>query len=338
MTVYLFFTILAVLILILIILIFKLGKAKEDILLHQKLDSLGEEFRNNNLQAQSNLLSSSRAVSEELSKLYEKIGGLDRESREILQLTKSFHDVLKPTKARGELGESILENLLKDILPKEMIIAQQGFKDGKKVDFAIKLPAGIVPIDAKFSMESFKNYLDASPDDKKAQYRLCVDSIKKRILETASYIYPDEGTSDFALMYVPSEAVYYFIITETQLLDFAHSKKVFVVGPNTLYAYLKAIFIGFQAMKIEKRAKEIYNNLKRLEKDVVVFTREYGILGSHIRSASVKYDDVSKRVEKISLKLQSIEGQRNDSEGEGDPQSQESTDREASRGLESIPG
>ncbi len=337
MTIYLLFTILAVLILILAILIFKLGKAKEDILLHQKLDSLGEEFRSNITQTQTNLITSSQALSQELSKLYEKIGGLDRESREILQLTKSFQDVLKPTKARGELGESILENLLKDILPNEVIIPQQGFKDGKKVDFAIKLPSGIVPIDAKFSMESFKNYLDAPEQDKKNQYRLCVDSIKKRITETASYIYPDEGTSDFALMYVPSEAVYYFIVTETQLLEFAHSKKVFVVGPNTLYAYLKAIFIGFHAMKIEKRAKEIYNNLKRLEKDVVAFTREYDILGSHIRNTSVKYDDVAKRIEKISLKLQSIEGS-DDSEGKSSASSQKCADREDARGLQSLPG
>ena len=336
MTIYLLFTILAVLILILIILIFKLGKAKEDILLHQKLDSLGEEFRSNITQTQTNLISSSQALSQELSKLYEKIGGLDRESREILQLTKSFQDVLKPTKARGELGESILENLLKDILPTDVIVSQQSFKDGKKVDFAIKLPSGIVPIDAKFSMESFKNYLDAAEDEKKLQRRACIDSIKKRISETAAYIYPDEGTTDFALMYVPSEAVYYFIITETLLLEFAHQKKVFVVGPNTLYAYLKTIFIGFQAMKIEKRAKEIYNNLKRLEKDVVVFTREYGILGSHLRSASSKYDEAGKKIEKISLKLQSIEGQSDDSESQGGSSIQESQDRRDSGRLESM--
>jgi len=336
MTVYLLLTILAVLILILVILIFKLGKTKEDLLLHQKIDTLGEEFRNNSMQTQSNLLRSSQAVSEELSKLYEKVGGLDRESREILQLTKSFQDVLKPTKARGELGESILENLLKDILPNEVIIAQQGFRDGKKVDFAIKLPSGIVPIDAKFSMESFKNYLDASEAEKKIERRACVDSIKKRISETAAYVYPDEGTTDFALMYVPSEAVYYFIITETSLLEFAHSKKVFVVGPNTLYAYLKTIFIGFGAMKIEKRAKEIYNNLKRLEKDVVAFSREYGILGAHIRSASTKYDEVGKKIENFSLKLQSIEGQNDENESESGTPSQESADREAGGRLKSL--
>lgn len=287
MTIYLLFTILGIIIIILFILIFKLGK-------------------------ESSFLNSQKTVAEGISKLYEKIGGLDRESQQILQLTKSFHDILKPTKARGILGESILENLLRDILPKEVIIPQYAFKDGKRVDFAIKLPTVIVPIDAKFSVESFRNYIDAEESEKKTQYRLCLDSIKKRISETAAYVYPDEGTSDFALMYVPSEGVYYFIITETQLLEFAHQKKVFIVGPNTLYAYLKTILVGFKAIKIEKKARQIYDNLKRLEKDVVSFMRDYGTLGIHIRSASSKYEDLAKKIESISFKLHTVEAEKDE--------------------------
>ena len=287
MTTYLLFTILGVILIILFILIFKLGK-------------------------ESNFLNSQKTVAEGISKLYERIGGLDRESREILQLTKSFHDILKPTKARGIFGESILENLLRDILPKEVIIPQYGFKDGTRVDFVIKLPTVIVPIDAKFSVEAFKNYLDAEEPDKKTQYRLCLDSIKKRISETAAYVYPDEGTSDFALMYVPSEAVYYFIITETRLLEFAQQRKVFIVGPNTLYAYLKTILIGFQAIRIEKKARQIYDNLKGLEKDVVAFIRDYGTLGTHIRSANSKYEDLTRKIERISSKLHTIEAENDE--------------------------
>ena len=292
MTTYLLFTILGVILVILFILIFKLGK-------------------------ESSFLNSQRTVAEGISKLYERIGSLDRGSQEILQLTKSFHDILKPTKARGVFGESILENLLRDVLPKEVIISQYGFRDGKRVDFAIKLPTVIVPIDAKFSVEPFKNYIDAKEADKKAQHRICLESIKRRILETATYIYPDEGTSDFALMYVPSEAVYYFIITETEALEFANQKKVFVVGPSTLYAYLKTILVGFQAIKIEKRAKQIYDNLKRLEKDVVVFMRDYGTLGTHIRSASSKYEDLSKRIERISSRIHTIEAEGDESSSKG---------------------
>lgn len=299
MTTYLLFAILAIILIILNILIFRSNRGKDDIILHNKLDSLQQEFTKR-------IFDSSQGVSDSLAKLYEKIGGLDKESRQILELTKSFHDILKPTKARGIVGESILENLLRDILPKEAIISQYTFKDGKRIDFVIKLPSGLVPLDAKFSSEVFKNYLDASEDQKDAKRRIFIDSIKKRITETSSYIYPDEGTVDFSLMYVPSEAVYYFIITETVLLEFAHQKKVFIVGPNTLYAYLRTIFVGFQALKIGKRAKQIYNNLKILEKDMLVFMREHNILGSHIRSAYSKYEEVTKRAEKIAFKLNSI--------------------------------
>ena len=309
MIVYLLIGILIILLVILVLLILKLLGTREDVILHQKIDSLRGEFTKNILESQGHLLDSSKTVSDELNKLYEKIGNLDRDSQQILILTKSFQDILKPTKARGVFGESILENLLKDILPKDTIISQYTFKDGKRVDFAIKLPAAIVPIDAKFSVEVFKNYLDAALEQKDRQRRLCVDSIKKRVAETAAYIYPDEGTTDFALMYVPSEAVYYFIITETEILDFAHQKKVFIVGPNTLYVYLKTVSIGFQAMTIEKRAKQIYNNLRRLEKDIQIFIRDYGVLGSHIRSSSSKYDELSRKIEGISLKLRSVDKQ-----------------------------
>lgn len=307
MTTYLLFAILAIILIILNILIFRSNRGKDDIILHNKLDSLQQEFTKR-------IFDSSQGVSDSLAKLYEKIGGLDKESRQILELTKSFHDILKPTKARGIVGESILENLLRDILPKEAIISQYTFKDGKRIDFVIKLPSGLVPVDAKFSNEVFKNYLDASQDQKDAKRRIFIDSIKKRITETSSYIYPDEGTVDFSLMYVPSEAVYYFIITETVLLEFAHQKKVFIVGPNTLYAYLRTIFVGFQALKVGKRARQIYDNLKRLEKDMSVFIREHNILGSHIRSAYSKYEEVTKRAEKIAFKLNSIENDDSKSE------------------------
>jgi len=213
---------------------------------------------------------------------------------------------LKPTKARGVVGESILENLLKDVLPSDVIISQHRFSNGKTVDFAIKLPAGIVPIDAKFSVDTFQNYLNASEQEKARQKKLVIDGIKKRIDETSEYIFPDEGTTDFSLMYVPSEAVYYFIITESSLLDYANKKRIFIAGPNTLYAYLKTIFIGFQAMKIEKQAKEIYNNLRRLDADISSILQEYSVLGTHLKNTSAKYDDVRRKIERISLRLANI--------------------------------
>lgn len=294
-----------ILLVIIIILIVKSGRGREDLLLHQKIDSLKDDFTKNILQAQSNSLQVSKDLLTELSKLYEKIGGLDKESNEILTLTKSFHDILKPTKARGVLGESILEILLYDALPHDVIFPQHAFKNGKKVDFVIKLPQGLVPIDAKFSLETFKSYLDSislGPEGER-QKKIFLDSVKKRIEETASYIFSDEGTTDFALMYVPSEAVYYSIITESTLIDYAQGKRVFLVGPHTLYVYLRTILIGFHALTIERRAKEIYNALQQLNGEVKTIAEDYAVLGTHLRNATLKYDDARKKMEGVSVKI-----------------------------------
>ena len=249
-------SVVAILAILVIIFAIKGSKNKENLILHQKLDSFTGQLNN----------------------LFEKLGSIDRDSAEILNLTRSFHDILKPTKTRGIFGESILDNLLKDVLPKDVVVAQYGFSNGKKVDFAIKLPENIVPIDAKFSMEVFQNYLNADEQIRQKQKKALIDSIKKRIDETSEYIFPDEGTTDFSLMYVPSEAVYYFIITETELLEYANEKRVFVVGPNTLYAYLKTILVGFEALKVEKKTKEIYNLLRRLESEVSALIQDYSVL------------------------------------------------------------
>ncbi|MCM8831614.1 MAG: DNA recombination protein RmuC [Candidatus Omnitrophica bacterium] len=297
------FIILSLILLINLILIFKLSSTRTDFLLHQKIDALKDTFTKNifdiQVEASKNLLS-------EFSKLYEKIGNLSKESNEILVLTKSFYDILKPTKTRGILGEFILENLIKDVLPKEVVFSQYVFKNGKKVDFVIKLQEGLLPIDAKFSLEVFKNYLTASDEEKERYKKVLSDSIKLRIDETSTYILPDEGTLDFSLMYVPSEALYYFIINETSLLEYAHKKKVFIVGPNTFYVYLKTIFIGFKALKIEEKAKEIYDNLNRLNEETVKLFQDYTVLGTHLRNASLKYDEVRKRLELLSGKILNI--------------------------------
>jgi DNA recombination protein RmuC len=148
--------------------------------------------------------------------------------------------------------------------------------------------------------------MDALAHDKEKKKKIFIDSAKERIEETSGYIFPDEETTDFALMYVPSEAVYYFLITETSLLEFAQKKRVFIVGPNTIYAYLKTIAIGFQALKIEGKAKEIYASLRTLDQDLRLLLENHATLGMHLRNASAKYDDVRKGIENISLKLSNM--------------------------------
>jgi len=310
MIIYILFFLLILLSLIILVLILKISRSSQDLLLHQKLDSIKEDFTKNIFQAQSNLFDTQKNITEQLNKLYQEIGNINRASSDILNLTKSFQDILRPTKKRGVVGESILENLIIDVFPKELISSQYTFGNGRKVDFLIKLPSGFIPVDAKFSLEAFRNYTEAKDEDKERFRRGFIDTIKKRVDETAGYILPDEGTVDFSLMYVPSEAVYYFIITETSLVEYAHKKRVFIVGPNTFYAYLKTLLIGFEALKIERRAKFIYDGLKRIELEIENALREYGILGTHLRSAIAKYEEVKKRIESIQFKLTSMKSQQ----------------------------
>jgi len=306
MNIYILLSIIIVLLIVIFIILLRMNKNTQDDLLHQKIDYIKDEFTKNILQSQSNSLEVSKNLLGELSKLYEKIGNLDRDSSQILLLTKSFHDILKPTKARGVVGEIILEALIKDILPADVILTQHTFRNGKKVDFAIRLPQGLVPIDAKFSLDTFKSYIESQEADREKLKKIFLDGVKKRIDETSTYIFTDEGTTDFCLMYVPSEAVYYSIVTETSMLDYAHAKRVFVVGPSTLYAYLKTILIGLNALKIEKKAKEIYDILRRLDEDIKTILQEHAVLGTHLRNASLKYDDVKKKIESVSLKIDSM--------------------------------
>ncbi|MCK9572887.1 MAG: DNA recombination protein RmuC [Candidatus Omnitrophica bacterium] len=306
MNIYILLSVIIVLLIVIFIILLKKNSGTQDDLLHQKIDYIKDEFTKNILQSQSNSLEVSKNLLGELSKLYEKIGSLDRDSSQILSLTKSFHDILKPTKARGVVGEIILEALIKDVLPADVILTQYTFRNGKKVDFAIKLPQGLVPIDAKFSLDTFKSYIESEEADREKLKKAFLDGVKKRIDETSTYIFTDEGTTDFCLMYVPSEAVYYSIVTETNMLNYAHAKRVFVVGPSTLYAYLKTIFIGLNALKIEKKAKEIYDILRRLDEDIKTVLQEHAVLGTHLRNASLKYDDVKKKIESVSLRIDSM--------------------------------
>jgi DNA recombination protein RmuC len=306
MEIILLFILLIVLLAILFILLIYLRKNKKEEI-SKKLELLKTEISKDLNQTQTNYLHSFNSIFSQLTKLYEKMGGLDKESKEIHSLTKTFQTILIPTKKRGTLGEDLVESLLREVLPGETILTQHTFKDGKRVDFAVKLADALIPIDAKFSLDTFRNYAEAEESEKKQKRKICLESIKKRITETAQYIYPNEGTVDFSLMYVPSESVYYFIVTDTNLLEFARSKKVFITGPNTLYIYLKTLCIGFRALKIERSAKQIYDILGRLEKDVGDFIKDYNILGTHLRSASSKYQELNQKIENVSLQLRTIE-------------------------------
>jgi len=243
------------------------------------------------------------------------LGKLEKTNQQIVEISKdisSLQELLRAPKFRGQMGETLLENLLSQVLPKAYYQMQYRFKSGEAVDAALKLGERLVPIDAKFSLENFQKMLQA-PDEqlKNTHRRKFIQDIKARVDEVASkYILPQENTYDFAFMYIPAENVYYEIIIKEDLLSYFVSKKVIPVSPNTFYAYLQIICLGLKGLKIEENAKVILKNLSTLSIEIGKFKEDFDTLGGHLSNARSKYEDSQKRLDRFSDRLTNMQDTR----------------------------
>ena len=210
---------------------------------------------------------------------------------------KEFQEFLRSPKLRGNIGEQILRDLLEQILPKESFSLQYQFQEGQIVDAVVKTNQGIIPIDSKFPLENFKRIKAENSEEKTVGQRDFIRDIKKHIDDIAKkYILPSEGTVDFALMYVPSEPVYYEItLNQPQILDYGYQKKIYFVSPNSFYYFLKIIMIGLQGAKIEEGAKKILNGMKAVQQEALKFEGELSILTSHIDHAKTASERAQNR-------------------------------------------
>jgi DNA recombination protein RmuC len=258
-----------------------------------------------------------RSSQDVLTKLHTQIGQLKGSSDQMLQLgtdVRSLQDILKNPKLRGQLGEMSLEKTLSEILPAASFSLQHHFKNGKIVDALVKMPDYSVPVDAKFPLPAFEAMIKAETENEQAASRRQFQQDITRHIDkiAANYINPDEGTLDFALMYIPAENVYYETIVKypkdkTDILSYALDKKVIPVSPNLLYAYLMTIVMGLHGLQIEKQASEIRKNLRKLVRSFSDFGGKWNILGKHLKNAATQYDEGQTKLDKFTMQLDHIQ-------------------------------
>jgi DNA recombination protein RmuC len=248
-----------------------------------------------------------------LSQVREKMGEVQQATLRMGELGREIEELqrlLKAPKQRGTLGEAGLEMILGDILPKDRVVFQHAFSDGRKVDAVVRLDKGLLPIDAKFPVEDFLRFIEASDEERPKARKALLANLKKKIDEIAKlYIRPEEGTLPLALMYLPSESLYYetFVARgrdEEDLWQYAHAKSVLPLSPGTLSAYLRSVSLGLRAAAVEENARLVLQILQALEQDVAAFRRAFETMGTHLSNAHKQYDESSKGLQKLANRLE----------------------------------
>ena len=266
-------TIILIIVLIALVLVLLIKKPKTN-------DELLEYLKTTNTR----LNEQSKTFNERLDNAARVISAVQKNIGEFSEIGRGMKDLqefLSSPKLRGNVGEQVLKELLKQFMPKESFNLQYAFKSGEKVDAAIKTSGGIIPIDSKFPMENFRKM----QKDPSAKHDFIKD-VKKHINDISrKYILTEEGTIDYALMYIPSESVYYEIVNDSDLFDYSGVKRVLPVSPTTFYAYLKAILMSFEGQKIEVQAKEILSSLRAIKSDYGKVEDNLGILQKHLTNA-----------------------------------------------------
>ena len=296
----------------------------------EQLNAIMRTVNENLNQTQGNITSQLNQTGNVVGEIQKKLGALEETTKQMKDIGKdiaSLQDILQAPKLRGNLGEYLLEDLLRQVFPAGNYTMKYSFKSGVQVDAVIRLGDWVIPVDAKFPLESFQRLLAAQDEESRKKYKKeFIQSVKKRIDEIADrYIRPDEGTFDFALIYIPAENVFYETmisdaLTEKnyEIFNYAMARHVIPVSPNSFYAYLMAIAFGLKGLKIEQQTKEILKNLVKVQDGFAHFYADFSLLGKHISNASGKYDETARKAEKFHERLANFTGVPAEIPGSGD--------------------
>jgi len=253
----------------------------------------------------------------------ESLTKLDETNKQVISFAdqlQSLENILKNPKQRGILGEYYLETVLKNVLPPGSYQMQYPFPDGTIVDAVVFVKDKIIPIDSKFSLENYNKMVEEhDPTEKKRLETTFVNDLKNRITETAKYIQPTKGTTDFAFMFIPHEAIYYDLLTnkvgastseenENLIQRAAGKYKVIITSPTSFLAYLQTVLQGLKALKIEESAKEIIKKVEDLGKHLKSYDEYHGKLGNALGTVVNHYNASNKELKKIDKDVLRIAG------------------------------
>ena len=246
---------------------------------------------------------------EQISQIQNQLGEVQQASQQMFEATRTLENILGGAKSRGSLGEITLERILEDSLPPAQYAKQYRFRSGEAADAVIfLLDKKKMAIDSKFPLDAYRRLGVDGEEARKAfvaAIKLHADSIAKK------YIVPDEGTLDVALMFVPSETVFYELLMSVDgkgqpLDEYCRSRSIFPVSPNTLHANLRVIAMGLRGMQIEENAKHLIKNLAGLQKQLDLFSESFGKVGLHLKNAQQSFTEADKRYDKASNTLETL--------------------------------
>ncbi|MCD6470959.1 DNA recombination protein RmuC [bacterium] len=297
-----------------LIILFLIGFGSLFYFLNHRLAKIEEKKKEDQsiLMLNQSLQGMQRTINERLDKAAEVIAQVTKElgsMREIGHQMQSLQDFLKSPKLRGNIGEQVLQDLLEQYFSRHHFELQYKFRSGERVDAILKTKEGIIPIDAKFPMENFRKLVTAKNDqEKKEATKLFIRDVKKHIDDISKkYILPQEGTVDFAVMYIPSETIYYEIIRKAeQIDDYARKKRVYFVSPNSFYYFLRVIMIGMRGQQIQEGAKKIFQILSAVQKDAEKLGEILNVANTHITNAKNALDRVNNEYTKMIGKIDQV--------------------------------
>jgi DNA recombination protein RmuC len=261
------------------------------------------------------LVTQTGATHRSLSDLSRQLGVLSEQSARVGELAKdigSLQDLLRAPKPRGGFGELMLERLLQDCLPRSAYEIQYTYRDGSRVDAVVRCANRLVPIDAKFPNETYTQIASAVDEaDRMRRRRAFLQQVRRHVDAVARYVSPVDGTIDYALLYLPSEAIYYEVMTrenegEPDLATYCQERHVIPASPNTLLAYLQVVALGIRGLAMQERTRELQQSIAQVRREFERFVGLHDQLGTHLDHAMKKFDETERALARASGAIEGL--------------------------------